>query len=87
MWQGQPVVRLRVMPQAELHNSTELPMVLELPGAPSITLDELSHSMLDWQPTGQRPSRLVLAQSSWAPTELQVRQYLRVFWKCHVAFI
>ncbi len=70
------MVRLRVMPQSELHNRTELPVTLELPGAPSITIDGLGHSMLDWQPSGQRPSQLILAQSSCAASQLQVENCL-----------
>lgn len=73
MSQGEPIVRLRLVPQAEMHNSTELPIILELPDTPPVTVQACSHVVLDWQPMDQRPSCSVVLQSTMACSELKVK--------------
>ncbi|CAL8468704.1 g8244 [Coccomyxa elongata] len=72
--QGEPMVRLRVVPQAEMHNSTELLIILEVPEAPPITVQACSHVVLDWQPMHQRPRSSVVLQSTMATSELKDKE-------------
>ena len=66
------MVRLRVVPQAEMHNSTELPIILEVPEALPIIVQACSHVVLDWRPMDQRPRSSVVLQSTMATSELKV---------------
>ncbi|BDA43314.1 probable vacuolar protein sorting-associated protein 13B [Coccomyxa sp. Obi] len=72
--QGQPMVRLRLVPQAEMHNSTELSIILEVPEAPPVTVQACSHVVLGWQPMDQRPRCSVVLQSTMAFSELKDKE-------------
>ncbi|CAL8467188.1 g6724 [Coccomyxa elongata] len=56
-----------------MHNSTELPIILEVPEAPSIIVQACSHVVLD-QPMNQRPRSSVVLQSTMATSELRDKE-------------
>ena len=65
------MVRLRLVPQAEMHNSTEMPIILGVPEAPPLTVQACSHVVLNWQPMDQRPSCSIVLQSTMVSSELK----------------
>lgn len=58
--QGQPMVRLRVMPQAVLHNITPLKLALQCPDGPLLIAEPRSQMLFDWRPLRRRPQRVTL---------------------------
>ena len=65
------MVRLRLVPQAKMYNSTEMPIILEVPKASPLTVQACSHVVLDWEPMDQRPSCSIVLQSTMVFSELK----------------